>query len=168
MTDTYKCSTCGKVHEEVPLSFAADFPDVHANMKWEDRDVRAVIGTDQCQSRRGHRDPPTSCLHTRPENQQQNLKAPLRALCRRSSTCTYRSWTNFASEWMRIALSQYHPLIAHPPSHPLAVEIFQKGNRVLPAYSCQLFETGYIELGGGLFLCSQILAQIGERGVVKH
>ncbi len=48
MTDTYKCSTCGKVHEEVPLSFAADFPDVHANMKWEDRDVRAVIGTDQC------------------------------------------------------------------------------------------------------------------------
>jgi hypothetical protein len=48
MTETYKCSTCGKVHDEVPLSFAADFPDMYANMKREDRDVRAVIGTDQC------------------------------------------------------------------------------------------------------------------------
>jgi hypothetical protein len=48
MAETNKCSTCGRVHEEVPLSFAADFPDMYANMKWEDRDVRAVIGTDQC------------------------------------------------------------------------------------------------------------------------
>ncbi len=48
MAETHKCSTCGRVHEEVPLSFGADFPDMYANMKREDRDVRAVIGTDQC------------------------------------------------------------------------------------------------------------------------
>lgn len=32
-----------KSHSDVPLSFAADFPDTHANLKSED----GVIGTDQ-------------------------------------------------------------------------------------------------------------------------
>jgi hypothetical protein len=45
---TYKCATCGEQHNEVPLSFGADFPDMYANMKREERDVRAVIGSDQC------------------------------------------------------------------------------------------------------------------------
>jgi hypothetical protein len=45
---TYKCATCGEEHNEVPLSFAADFPDMYANMKREERDVQTVIGSDQC------------------------------------------------------------------------------------------------------------------------
>jgi hypothetical protein len=48
MTDTFKCSTCGQVHDGVPLSFAADFPDTYANMSREDRDARCIIGSDQC------------------------------------------------------------------------------------------------------------------------
>jgi hypothetical protein len=30
------------------MSFAADFPDMYANMKREERDARALIGSDQC------------------------------------------------------------------------------------------------------------------------
>jgi len=30
------------------MSFAADFPDMGANMKREERDTRALIGSDQC------------------------------------------------------------------------------------------------------------------------
>lgn len=30
------------------MSFAAEFPDMYANMKREERDSRAVIGSDQC------------------------------------------------------------------------------------------------------------------------
>jgi hypothetical protein len=48
VTETFKCTTCGKVHDGVPLSFAADFPDMYANMSREDRDVRGVLGSDQC------------------------------------------------------------------------------------------------------------------------
>ena len=48
MTDTFKCATCGQVHDGVPLSFAADFPDTYANMSREDRDTRCIIGSDQC------------------------------------------------------------------------------------------------------------------------
>jgi hypothetical protein len=43
MTDGYKCATRGKVHDDLPLSFAAEFPDMYANMKREDRDARAII-----------------------------------------------------------------------------------------------------------------------------
>jgi hypothetical protein len=32
----------------MPMSFAADFPDMYANMKREERDARALIGSDQC------------------------------------------------------------------------------------------------------------------------
>jgi hypothetical protein len=45
---TWKCTTCGESHSDVPLSFAADFPDMYANLNSEDRDLRAVIGSDQC------------------------------------------------------------------------------------------------------------------------
>jgi hypothetical protein len=42
------CRTCGQTHEEVPLSFAADFPDMYANMPEADRSARALISSDQC------------------------------------------------------------------------------------------------------------------------
>lgn len=48
MVENYKCATCGQVHNGLPLSFAAEFPDQYANMSREDRDARAVIGSDQC------------------------------------------------------------------------------------------------------------------------
>jgi hypothetical protein len=48
MTDSYRCSTCGQVHVGLPLSFAAEFPDQYAKMTREERDARAVIGSDQC------------------------------------------------------------------------------------------------------------------------
>ncbi len=48
MTEGFACSVCEKVHQNLPRSFAADFPDMYANMKREERDVRAIIGTDQC------------------------------------------------------------------------------------------------------------------------
>jgi hypothetical protein len=32
----------------LPFSFAANFPDLYANLKEEERDVRAVAGSDQC------------------------------------------------------------------------------------------------------------------------
>jgi len=47
MAESYKCSTCGKVHEGLPLSFAADAPDMYANMNRSERDVRCVHGSDQ-------------------------------------------------------------------------------------------------------------------------
>ncbi len=48
MIESFKCSTCGKVHEGLPMSFAADFPDMYAHMNRDERDSRAVIGSDQC------------------------------------------------------------------------------------------------------------------------
>jgi hypothetical protein len=48
VTEALKCATCGKVHDGIPLSFAAEFPDMYANMSREDRDARCVIGSDQC------------------------------------------------------------------------------------------------------------------------
>jgi hypothetical protein len=44
----YICSTCGKAHDEIPLSFAADFPDPYAKLSREDRENRALISSDQC------------------------------------------------------------------------------------------------------------------------
>jgi hypothetical protein len=43
----YKCVTCGKSHEGLPLSFAADSPDMYANMNRDERDARSVRGSDQ-------------------------------------------------------------------------------------------------------------------------
>jgi hypothetical protein len=48
VSEGYKCRTCGKEHKGMPLSFAAEFPDMYANLKREDRDARAIIGSDQC------------------------------------------------------------------------------------------------------------------------
>jgi hypothetical protein len=47
-TETWKCATCGISHVGVPMSFAAEFPDMYANMKREERDTRALMGSDQC------------------------------------------------------------------------------------------------------------------------
>lgn len=48
MTEEFKCSTCGKVHHNLPRSFAADFPDLYMGMKREKREIRATVGSDQC------------------------------------------------------------------------------------------------------------------------
>lgn len=45
---SWVCHICGKSHDELPLSFAADYPDNYANMSADERESRAVIGTDQC------------------------------------------------------------------------------------------------------------------------
>jgi len=42
------CRTCGQTHEGVPLSFAADFPDLYAGKPEPERAVRAVVSSDQC------------------------------------------------------------------------------------------------------------------------
>ncbi|HTW59989.1 MAG TPA: DUF2199 domain-containing protein [Terriglobales bacterium] len=39
--------TCGKVHKGLPMSFAADSPDMFANMNRDGRDARCVYGSDQ-------------------------------------------------------------------------------------------------------------------------
>lgn len=36
------------MHESLPMSFAAEFPDMYANMNRDQRDTRAIIGSDQC------------------------------------------------------------------------------------------------------------------------
>ncbi len=48
MKHEWKCSVCDEIHRGLPISFAADFPDNYANMSREQRDARAVIGSDQC------------------------------------------------------------------------------------------------------------------------
>jgi hypothetical protein len=35
-------------HEGTPLSFAADFPDRYANLSKDEREARAIVGSDQC------------------------------------------------------------------------------------------------------------------------
>jgi hypothetical protein len=42
------CATCGENHKDVPLSFAADCPDNYANMSADERERRAMAGSDQC------------------------------------------------------------------------------------------------------------------------
>jgi hypothetical protein len=46
--DPYICCTCGKSHEGLPFSFAADFPDAYGNLSHDEREARAIVGTDQC------------------------------------------------------------------------------------------------------------------------
>lgn len=48
MNTSFRCTVCGKVHQDLPRSFAADFPDMYADMTREERDDRAIIGSDQC------------------------------------------------------------------------------------------------------------------------
>ena len=45
---SWTCATCGESHEDIPLSFAADYPDNYANLSVEEREQRAVAGSDQC------------------------------------------------------------------------------------------------------------------------
>jgi hypothetical protein len=46
--DSYICATCGESHEGLPFSFAADFPDMYANLSREEQESRAVVSSDQC------------------------------------------------------------------------------------------------------------------------
>jgi hypothetical protein len=46
--NAWTCSCCGQIHTTTPFSFAADFPDNYANMTADDRDLRALISSDQC------------------------------------------------------------------------------------------------------------------------
>jgi len=41
------CRTCGQTHEGIPLSFAADYPDMYANMPEIERATRAIAGSDR-------------------------------------------------------------------------------------------------------------------------
>jgi hypothetical protein len=45
---SWRCSTCGETHEDVPLSFAAGFPDNYANLTADAREERCLISSDQC------------------------------------------------------------------------------------------------------------------------
>lgn len=47
MTESYECAACGQTHADLPLSFAADSPDMYANMDRDERDARCVRGSDQ-------------------------------------------------------------------------------------------------------------------------
>jgi hypothetical protein len=47
-SESFVCRTCGKTHAGLPISFAADFPDPYANLSADQREARAVIGSDQC------------------------------------------------------------------------------------------------------------------------
>jgi len=47
-TCSYICSCCGIDFSGFPFSFAADFPDPYANLSREDRELRSIIGSDQC------------------------------------------------------------------------------------------------------------------------
>jgi hypothetical protein len=48
LAGSYVCALCGKSHDGLPLSFAAEYPDMYANMDRDQRDVRCVHGSDQC------------------------------------------------------------------------------------------------------------------------
>jgi hypothetical protein len=49
VTETsYICRCCGKEHVGIPFSFAADYPAPYANLSPDQRELRAVIGSDQC------------------------------------------------------------------------------------------------------------------------
>jgi hypothetical protein len=46
--ESYRCATCSESHSGLPMSFAANFPDMYANMKEDERDAHTTIGFDQC------------------------------------------------------------------------------------------------------------------------
>jgi hypothetical protein len=45
---SFVCQVCKQTHEGIPLSFAADFPDMYANMPDAEHSSRALISSDQC------------------------------------------------------------------------------------------------------------------------
>lgn len=48
MTQQYKCSTCGEFHDGLPLSYGADAPAMWYGLQPEERELRAVLSSDQC------------------------------------------------------------------------------------------------------------------------
>jgi len=48
LKDSFICSSCGLEHPHLPFSFAADFPDPYANLRQDEREARAISGSDQC------------------------------------------------------------------------------------------------------------------------
>lgn len=48
MADSYACSICGERHNEVPLSWGPDVPDLWARLSEDEREAKGEIGTDQC------------------------------------------------------------------------------------------------------------------------
>ena len=54
-------------------------------------------------------------------------------------------WETWA---FRPSASQNQPFIPHPPCDPLAVQVLQQGDGVLPAGSGEVFEPGHVEPGG--------------------
>jgi len=42
------CKTCGEQHDNIPLSFAPNFPDNYANLSPEQRETRTLFSPDQC------------------------------------------------------------------------------------------------------------------------
>src|SRR5262247_3291545 len=48
MIQGYSCKTCGKWHDELPMSFGADAPYWYETMTPRERSKRAVLSSDQC------------------------------------------------------------------------------------------------------------------------
>ena len=46
--DGFYCSTCHQFHSGLPLSWAADSPDSFVGLKEQEREERAILGSDQC------------------------------------------------------------------------------------------------------------------------
>lgn len=45
---SFRCSSCGQEPAGLQLSFAADYPDPYANLSAEARELRPIVGSDQC------------------------------------------------------------------------------------------------------------------------
>jgi hypothetical protein len=48
MSQGYQCKTCGKWHDELPMSFGAEAPYLYYVIAPEERSWRAELGSDQC------------------------------------------------------------------------------------------------------------------------
>jgi hypothetical protein len=48
MNDTFVCLHCGKRHHKTELSFAASLPDPYFKLSRDERETRAILGSDQC------------------------------------------------------------------------------------------------------------------------
>ncbi|HLY99826.1 MAG TPA: DUF2199 domain-containing protein [Candidatus Angelobacter sp.] len=46
--DGFFCATCREFHPGLPFSYAADAPDSYVQLKEDERERRAVLGSDQC------------------------------------------------------------------------------------------------------------------------
>jgi hypothetical protein len=48
MPSSFKCHTCGQVHDELPLSFGADAPVHYYGVPEDERQERTLLSSDQC------------------------------------------------------------------------------------------------------------------------